>query len=194
MSTQPKMKRDELGSLGPEPLLTRDEFVALAGLILVALGVVFAFAQANVIDYGSPWWTLFIGIPGLVFIGAAVVTYRHQGHVTPMAITQAVIGLMGVALALIFIVDPTWSFTRNWTLFQGTFWDTLWRWALVAVGALVVAVGLMRQGLPTVILGGAIAAVGLVFVLNISWNVVWPFAIIAAGLYILAQLVFRREA
>ncbi len=192
MAGQQKIKKNDLGFLEQARLLTREEFTAMVGLTFVALGLVFVLGQANMLDYSSPWWTLFIGIPGLVFLVASALTIRQQGNLTAMAVAQLAIGITTTVLALSFILDPTWSFTQNWTLFRGSFWNLVWRWALVVIGALILAFGVLRRSIAAGIFGGILGTVGLVFVLDLSWNLVWPFAIIALGVGILLPL-FRRE-
>lgn len=191
MIDQQKTRKDAVTFDKSEPLLTREELIVMVGLTLISLGLVFLLGQANILDYGSPWWTLFIGVPGLVFLGAGVLTFRHHGHMTPMAWVQVVVGLLATVLALIFLIDPTWSFTRDWTLFKGDFWNTLWPWALVALGVVAFAAGVIRREFATGLLGVLVGIVGLVFIFNISWNVVWPLAIVAVGIGMLS-LLFRR--
>lgn len=178
----------------PEPLLTREELIAMVGLIIVSLGFVFLLTQSNVIDYGSPWWTLFIGVPGLVFLGAGFLTTRDHGRVTSIALVQFGVGIIGTVLAISFLVDPTWSFTQGWTLFQGDFWNAAWRWAIVVIGAAFVAGGYLRRSLETMLFGLLVAAVGLIFVFNISWNLVWPVAIIVVGLGVLLSLLRSQQS
>ena len=89
MAGQQKIKKNDLGFLEQARLLTREEFTAMVGLTFVALGLVFVLGQANMLDYSSPWWTLFIGIPGLVFLVASALTIRQQGNLTAMAVAQA---------------------------------------------------------------------------------------------------------
>jgi hypothetical protein len=97
------------------------------------------------------------------------------------------LGVIALVLTAIFIFDPTWSFTRGWTLFgdwplfRGVNWDALWRWALVVLGAAFLLVAYRNRSWGIGILGAAVLVVGLVFVLNISWNLVWPLAIVAVG-------------
>jgi hypothetical protein len=193
MFEQQKTKNNNVIFNKPEPFLTREELIVMIGLIVVSLGLVFLLGQAEIITYSSPWWTLFIGVPGLVFLGASAITVRHQDHITPVAVAQFVFGLLATLVAFSFVVDPTWSFTRDWTLFRGEFWNVAWRWGLVILGAAIVAAGFSRSSLPTGVFGALVAIVGLVFVFNISWNFVWPVAIIAVGVGILSLLFRLRQ-
>lgn len=193
MSAEQKVKHVELSQAPGEPLLTRTESTAMIGLILVSLGLVFFFAEADIIDYGSPWWTLFLGVPGLTFLAAGYLTARHHHHVTTLATVQLIIGAVGTLLAIIFLLDPNWSFTRNWTWFSGQVWDSLWQWGLVVIGVAVAVIGLIRRQLSTVVPGVIAAVVGLVFIFDINWDRVWPLAIVAIGILMLGGLIFRRR-
>lgn len=161
-----------------------NRFRILLALILIAMGAVFLLAQAGILDLSGNWWVIFIAIPGLVALVSALVSYRNAGHMQFGVIIQVVFGLALLLLSAIFIWDPTWSFTQGWNVnIQSPFLHDLfnhWPWLLVVLGAaslfVALAVGLV---------GGIICLVGAVFILNISWNVVWPLAIVAVGFWLL---------
>ncbi|MBX3062064.1 MAG: hypothetical protein KF726_03755 [Anaerolineae bacterium] len=164
-------------------------------LILIALGGVFLLQQAGVLANSSNWWVIFIAIPGIVTLGSAVITYLRVGKLNSSVVTQGVIGVLVLLLSAIFIWDPTWSFTRGWKLDE-TFpflrnMGSIWQWLLVLVGLLLVYFGVARASSTTAVFGLILAAVGGVFILNISWDVVWPLVIVAFGVWL---LLTRRES
>lgn len=187
MATRP---HGDLHGHGPE-LLTGGQGRALLAILLIALGGVFFLDQAGVMSMSGNWWVMFIAIPGLVLLWAAYRGMQTEGRLGGISLLQGFLGIVALLLTLIFIFDPTWSFTRGWRL-EDTFpflrdaaWDALWRWGLLLIGAALLALAYVRRSLPTGIVGGAMAVVGLVFLLNISWNAVWPLAIVALGLGVL---------
>lgn len=193
MATESKAKNDDQWQRGREPLLTRTEFGVMMGLILVALGLVFFLGESNQLAYDTPWWTLFIGIPGLTFLFAGALTVRHHRQVTGLAWAQFVIGGLAVLLALSFLIDPNWSFTRGWTFFSGEFWNTFWKWGLLILGMVIAGVGVWRRRMPAVVAGAVIAVVGAMFVLGLDWDRVWPLFIVGIGILILAGVLVRRR-
>lgn len=193
MSAEQKTKNSDL----PEPmhhrLLTRTEVGAMVGVILVSLGIVFFLAESDQLSYSSPWWTLFIGIPGLTFVVAGGLTVRQERHVTGLAWSQFIIGTVLILLAGSFLLDPQWSFTRGWTLFNGDYWNTIWKWGLLIAGVVIAGVGIWQRNRGSVVLGIVLATVGAVFVLNIDWGRVWPLFIVGAGILVLIGLITRRR-
>ncbi len=167
-------------------------------LLLIASGIAFFLAQGKIIDWGSPWWVIYIGIPGLALLWAAYETYRHVGAVNGLARTQLALGIVALVLSFIFIVDPHWSFTKNlfnWPdvpFLRTIDWNHLWPWLLVVLGAALIYTGVRRHVAGTAVFGGILVVVGGVFILNISWDTVWPLAIVAAGVGLLLSGWGRR--
>lgn len=160
------------------------------GLILIALGVVFLLGQSGQLDYGSPWWVLFIAIPGIVIVGGSVKDYFDAGKLTAPVFWEFLIGAAALVLSAIFVWDPTWSFTRSWS---DTFpflrnMSTLWPWLIVAVGAFALYRAYTLRSMRMTVVGLVLCIVGAVFILNISWDAVWPLIIVAAGVYMLFSL------
>lgn len=201
MATHPKMN-DRLLETHHEPenrFITSSQLRAMIGLILVALGGVFLLGQTDRLDYGSNWWIIFIFIPGVVFLWAAFTTYQHVHHINSLNALQAFVGVVAIVLSLIFIVDPHWSFTRNWNLnrtfpfLKDIVWDRIWPWFLVLPGIGILYRGFRQHSVTTGFWGGALVVVGVVFLLNISWDLVWPLAIVAVGLLMLFELLPARN-
>ncbi len=193
-----KMKNDTIPSNDVMPSsvshpdhLGQERAKVTGAIILIATGIVFFLAQSGVIDWGSPWWTIYIAIPGLSLIWGAYASYRRTGTANPTAFAELVGGILAVAVATIFLVDPHWSFTQN--LFRGwdvpilnwINWDSVWRWLLVLLGGAVIYNGVRTRHQGWMVFGGILVVVGFVFILNISWNAVWPLAIIAVGVGLL---------
>lgn len=175
--------------------LTFGQLKVMVALILIALGVVFFLGQSNILDYGSSWWVIFIAIPGAELLWAAYRTYNRVGAVSHMVVAQFVAGAVAVILSLIFIFDPTWSFTRGWDfwrnipLIKDVQWDKVWPLALVIPGLVILYNAWTRQSIGSALVGGLLIALGAIFILNISWNMVWPLAIVAVG----AGLLFSNR-
>lgn len=183
-SPQPKNEQSHAYDLLPPSQLK------LAGaLMLIAMGVVFLLIQAGQMSWGDPWWVIFLAVPGLLMLYTAFTVYQKEGSVTSPAVVQIVGGLVLLALTLIFIADPTWSFTRNWrvSFLDGIDWDLIWPWFLIVPGAGVILVAARDRSIEKSIPGIAMVVVGLVFVFNISWDLVWPLAIVAVGVGLLLR-------
>lgn len=165
-------------------------------LILIALGIVFFLGQAKILNYGSNWWVIFLAIPGLVLLWAAFTTYQHAGVFNRRVGAQVIPGAILILLSIIFIIDPTWSFTRGLNFdipfLRGINWDRIWPWALIVVGAALLYQAFRSRVVGTGVVGAALVVVGLVFVLNISWDVVWPLIIIALGVWLLTGAKPKR--
>lgn len=171
----------------------------LGGLLLVALGVVFLLREAGVLADDSNWWVIFIALPGLALIWVGITHYLETRALDGTSTGGVVVGLLLLILSAIFVFDPTWSFTRGWNLEQ-TFpflrdanWDLVWQWGLVVVGALLMVAAYLRRNTGVVVFGAVLAIAGLVSILKISWDVVWPLAIVAVGVGVLFSNL-RRPA
>ncbi len=166
-----------------------NRFRFLLALILIAMGGVFLLAQAGILDLGDNWWVIFIAIPGFVALASALVSYRNARHMQSGVIIQVVFGLALLLLSAILIWDPTWSFTRGWNVnLQSPVLRDLfnhWPWLLVVLGVASLFVAFRQRAFAVGLVGGIICLVGVVFILNISWNVVWPLAIVAVGFWLL---------
>ncbi|HVO41044.1 MAG TPA: hypothetical protein VMT34_00390 [Aggregatilineales bacterium] len=178
-------------------LLSQAQLRITVALLLIATGIVFLLGEGKLLDYSSPWWVIYIAIPGLVLVGSAASNYYRLGTMTGVVGTQLVMGLIAILLSLIFVFDPTWSFTRGWgnwhiPILDSIDWGHLWPWFLVVPGAGLVYTGLRQHALGTAVFGGILVVVGGVFIFNISWNAVWPLAIVALGVAVLFGIKPRR--
>jgi hypothetical protein len=175
-----------------EPLLLASGQIRFGiALILIAMGIVFFLGQANILDYGGSWWVIFIAIPGLILLWAGRTTHQQAGKVNTSAVIQGFLGAVCILLSIIFVFDPTWSFTRGWRLdtyfpfLRDINWGQVWPWFLVVPGVVLLYSGYSSRSISAGVIGGALVVVGLVFILNISWNAVWPLAIVAVGVWLL---------
>lgn len=103
-------------------------------LLVIATGVFFFFAQRDNSMYSTNWWVMYLVIVGIMSVIAAVFGYLRQSAWTAGMTGFAVLGVVLLLLSLIFIADPTWSFTRDWNLFRGVNWDAIWPIAIILVG------------------------------------------------------------
>jgi hypothetical protein len=175
----------------PVLLLSAGQTRIVGAFILIALGVVFLLGQAKLLNYGSNWWVIFLVIPGLALLWSALTTYQHTHALRGKAGAQVIAGAVLVLLSVIFVVDPTWSFTRGWTLdtyfpfLRAINWGQLWPWFLIVPGLALLYSAVRNRVAASGIGGAALVVVGLIFLLNISWNAVWPLVIVAFGVWLL---------
>jgi hypothetical protein len=171
---------------------TNVEFQVVGALLLIALGAIFLAQQAGYLSRSANWWVIFLALPGLGLLWNAYTNYRQVRTVNALQVIEVTLGAVLLLLTVIFIVDPTWGFTRGWTLFSGTFWDQAWPFFLVVPGVLMVAVALLRGWAVIGVLGAVMTIVGGVFVFDIDWNYVWPLALILPGVWWLYNSFRRR--
>ncbi len=81
----------------------------IAGLVLIALGVIFLINNFFHIELIANWWALFILIPAVVNLNNAWRRYREAGHWTESAIGSLTGGLLIGAVAMIFLLELNWS-------------------------------------------------------------------------------------
>jgi hypothetical protein len=120
-------------------------------LLLIALGLVFLLQEGGLLSHSANWWVIFLLIPGLDVLWNGFVNYRQTHSFGGAAGVQLIGGAALVLLSAIFVFDPTWSFTRGWTLFNNfrlfsdINWDVVWPFALIVLGAWVLLGGLRRK-------------------------------------------------
>lgn len=174
-------------------LLTPEQLKISGALTLIAMGAVFLLIQSGRMDWGSPWWVIFLAIPGVMMLYSALTTYQHDNRVSSSVWTRFIGGLVLLVLTTLFIVDPTWSFTRNWQIdnvfpfLRDINWNLVWPWFLIVPGAGIVLVAVRERSIEKSIPGIAMIIVGAVFIFNISWDLVWPLAIVALGVSLLLR-------
>jgi hypothetical protein len=112
----------------------------VGALLLVALGLVFLLQEAGLLSRSGNWWIIFLLIPGLDILWSGINNYRQTHSFTGAASVQLIGGVALVLLSAIFVFDPTWSFTRGWTLFSNfrlfsdINWNVIWPFALILLG------------------------------------------------------------
>jgi hypothetical protein len=164
----------------------------IGGAILVTLGAAFLLRQTFDIDIVGLSWPLFIIIPGLALLAAALFGGRGAGH---LAIPGSVVTTIGAIL-----------------LFQNTFdyyesWAYVWALIPTASGVGMVIAGL-REGKPKEMRAGVETASGgltmflifgaffELFIFRGAAVVVfaWPVALIAVGALLLLRGRLGRQA
>jgi hypothetical protein len=161
----------------------------IGAVLLIALGLVFLGQKAGILEEGGNWWVIFLVIPGLGLLWSALSGYQKEHAVTQSQVIEIVIGIILILLTLIFIFDPNWSFLGS--DFRSGVWDRIWRFAVLGLGLVLSGVGLVRRWMGLVVFGVLVAVAGVVFIFDISWDYVWPLALIIPGIGLLYNS-FRR--
>lgn len=81
------------------------------GLVLIAVGVAFLFAQYSSVSLHN-WWAVFILIPVVGTWGSAMNSIQRNGGITREAIRSFMGGLFPLFVALIFLFN--WDWGRVW--------------------------------------------------------------------------------
>lgn len=157
---------------------------AVIGALLVVVGLLFFFGQS--LDLASVAWPLFVTVPGLVLLGAAILGRRDAAQ---LAIPGTILTTIGLILFVLAATDYWQAWSYCWTLI------------LVAAGVGNFLYGALtsdhkreREGLQTAYIGLAMfAAFGAFFEFLIfgdfSGVLRWllPIALIAGGVYLLIR-------
>lgn len=107
MSELPPSDRDQTAS---------NSGVWIAGLILIALGVLFLLQNLTSFSLGHNWWALFILLATVGAWSSAWRVYQNNGHQFTRAVTAPLIGgLFPLAIAAIFLFDLSWG--TMWPIF-----------------------------------------------------------------------------
>lgn len=187
--------KTELQKSSSSPLgFTADLAKVIGALILIATGIVFSLTYTGRVSWSSPWWVIYIAIPSLVLLFSATLALFKPANL-PRAGLNAGLGVLGLVLSFILTVDPTWSFTHGWIalpFFRGAFWNLVWPWAIVLVGASVLGVGVQRRNVSLGVLGALILMTGGTFLLHLSWDSTWPMMIVVLGLGLLLQVFMKK--
>jgi len=197
MKTQPDIRSLNVEPAEPQAsfLLSKTQAMITAALLLIATGVAFTLVYAGQISWSDPWWVIYVAIPSLMLLVAAGSALVQGDKGVRYASGNAILGLIGVAVSIIMVVDPTWSFTQAWR-FDETFpflrnvrWDPVWQWALVVLGAVSVVMALLRRAVGIGVIGVILMMVGGTFLLELSWDKVWPLLLVVLGTGLLFQIV-----
>jgi len=102
--TEPQMRRP-----GPP----EGPFVPLVGLVVVAVGVIFLLGNFGfALPLPDRWWALFILIPAIGAVVAAIRFYRQDGRMSGRVTGPLTGGLLMLATATILFFDLPWG--RLW--------------------------------------------------------------------------------
>ncbi|MBK8905270.1 MAG: hypothetical protein IPM53_29075 [Anaerolineaceae bacterium] len=97
-----------------------------AGLVLIAIGVLYLLHDYGVLPTLTNWWALFLLLPGLGTLSAAIGAYRRNGGQWTMEVTGPFIGgLLFVGMTAVFLFELNYSW--------------LWPLFLIAAGLLLLA-------------------------------------------------------
>jgi hypothetical protein len=159
----------------------------IIGLVLVALGIIWAIGQLFTFDAIHYLWPFFIIIPGLAFFAGMVAGGRVMG---PLAIPGSIITMVGLILFYQNLTGLWASWAYIWTLIAPT---------SVGIGLYIYGVWSKESNLRQA--GRIVTVVGLALfvffgaffelLLNISGRrgiaggVIWPLGLILLGVYIL---------
>lgn len=101
----------------------------IAGLVLIALGALFLLQDAGVLTQFTNWWALFLLLPAVGTLSAALGAFRRNGGQWTADVTGPFLaGLLFLAITVAFLLNVT----ATW------FWPVL----LIATGVLLLAGGL----------------------------------------------------
>jgi hypothetical protein len=174
----------------------RNEGALILGGLLVAVGIIAYALQHLAIDparwLGGSGWTLFIIVPGLVLLGASLLT-RAAG------LGLSIAGSVVTTVGLLLLYQDQAAHYESWS----------YAWALIAPGA--IGVGTLVHGVrfgrsDLVTLGTRLIAASLVLLLALGWYFEsifesgrvpfsigenWPVVAVVLGAAVIAFAVFR---
>ena len=88
----------------------------MAGLVLIAIGVLYLLHDAGILPTFTNWWAFFLLLPGLGTLSAALGAYQRNGrHWTGEVTGLFVGGLLFVGLTAVFLFNLSYSWL--WPLF-----------------------------------------------------------------------------
>lgn len=172
-------------------LLTENQSKVMAALMVIGTGVFFTLANAGFASWSSPWWVMYPTIFSLTLLVSGLAALGRGNAPTGTAVTNLLVGVVVGAVSVILVVDPTWSFTRHWPFgdrfpfLRGLGWNPVWQWGLVVLGALMAGTALLRGVPGTALFGVLVMMVGGTFLLDLSWDMVWPLMIVVVGVGLL---------
>ena len=102
------------------------------GLVLITIGVLYLLHDYGVLPTLTNWWALFLLLPGLGTLSAAIGAYRRNGGQWTMEVTGPFIGgLLFLGLTAVFLFDLNYSW--------------LWPLFLIAAGLLLLAAPMLSR-------------------------------------------------
>ena len=103
-----------------------------AGLILIVMGTLYLLNEAGYLPSFTNWWALFILLPGVGVLSAAIGAYRQNGgHLTGEVIGLFLGSLLFLGITAVFLFEL--NFSWFWPLF------------LIGAGLLLIAAPLFRK-------------------------------------------------
>jgi hypothetical protein len=167
---------------------------ALAGIVLVLLGVLFLVSQIFEIQVSRYLWPLVVMAFGALFF-VGYFTSGKEGAL--LAVPGSVIFLIGMILLVMNLTGiwQTWAYAWTLMIAAAGFGLILSSRRLGSKDMSRTGGFLIRLGLILFIVFGAFFE-GLINLSgwNIRWSIVWPAALVLAGLYLLiSQLLVRRR-
>ena len=82
----------------------------MAGLVLIAIGVLYLLHDAGILPTFTNWWAFFLLLPGLGTLSAALGAYQRNGrHWTGEVTGLFVGGLLFVGLTAVFLFNLSYS-------------------------------------------------------------------------------------
>lgn len=114
-------------------------------VLVIATGVFFFLAQQDASLYATNWWVMYLIIVGLGMLVGAVVGYSRLEHWAVEMTGLSLFGILLLIVSLVFAIDPTWSFTRDWQIFRGVNWNAIWPFALIVAGLLLLLPAFFRR-------------------------------------------------
>ena len=88
----------------------------MVGLVLITIGGLYLLHNAGILPIFTNWWALFLLLPGVGTLSAALGAYRRNGGHWTAAVTGPFLsGLLFVGLTAIFLFDLNYGWL--WPLF-----------------------------------------------------------------------------
>ncbi|MAT99727.1 MAG: hypothetical protein CL608_21515 [Anaerolineaceae bacterium] len=104
----------------------------MAGLVFIVIGGLYLLHDFGFIPTFANWWALFLLLPGLGTLSAAIGAYRRNGGQWTMAVTGPFIGgLLFVGMTAVFLFELNYSW--------------LWPLFLIAAGLLLLATPMLSR-------------------------------------------------
>ncbi len=86
----------------------------IAGIVLIALGVLFLFGRGlAAIDFGQLVWPFFVLLPGLLLLGSAFLGSRKSAH---LALPGSIVTTIGLILLVLNLTDYWQAWAYCWSL------------------------------------------------------------------------------
>lgn len=105
----------------------------MAGFVFITIGVLYLLHEFGVIPTLTNWWALFLLLPGLGTLSAAIGAHQRNGGQWTMEVTGPLLGgLLFVGMTAVFLFELNYSW--------------LWPLFLIAAGLLLLATPVLSRG------------------------------------------------